>query len=225
MCVCVCVCVCVCDLSTFISRILISGAITPGSISWKRISVLPVKEAVHVFCVSEKPVGALIPPQKLRTPQWGCWACFAGGYMPPPYSAPPPEGSEGRRCCYEDHWVVLVPSLILSPHSGPPHMSRVSMKGSGDASDLTDASELWGCEAEAQSSRFQTTEGFMSCCWDTSIGKDHQHSPNQASSGRWEVTGNGSLTTEGCAPRLPPFVLPCSHTCSTNSHQAPSAWQ
>ena len=156
---CVCVCVCVCDLSTFISRILISGAITPGSISWKRISVLPVKEAVHVFCVSEKPVGALIPPQKLRTPQWGCWVCFAGGYMPPPYSAPPPEGSEGRRCCYEDHWVVLVPSLILSPHSGPPHMSRVSMKGSGDASDLTDASELWGCEAEAQSSRFQTTEG------------------------------------------------------------------
>ena len=133
---------CLCDLSTFISRILISSAITPGSTSCKRISVLSVKEAVHVFCVSEKPVGALIPPRKLRTPQWGCWACCAGGYMPPPYSAPPPEGSEGRRCCYEDHWVVLVPSLILSPHSGPPHMSRVSMKGSGDASDLTSNAPL-----------------------------------------------------------------------------------
>lgn len=217
--------VCLCDLSTFISRILISGNITPGSTSWKCISVLPVKEAVRVFCVSEKPLGALIPPRKLRTPQWGCRACCAGGYLPPPYSAPPPEGSGGRRCCYEDHWVVLVPSLILSPHPGPPHMSGVSMKGSGDASDLTDASELWGCEAEAQSSGFQTTEGFMSCCWDMSIGKDHQHSLNQASSGRWEVTGSGSLTTEVCASHLPPFILPCSHTCSTNSHQAPSAWQ
>ena len=115
--------------------------------------------------------------------------------------------------------------IVWKPHPGPPYVSRVSMKGSGDASDLTDASELWGCEVEAQSSGFQTTEGFMSCCWDTDLGKDHQHSPNQASSGRWEVTGNGSLTTEGCASRLPPFVLPCSHTCSTNSPQAPGAWQ
>lgn len=71
--------VCLCDLSTFISRILISSNITPGSASWKRISVLPVKEAVRVFCVSEKPLGALIPPQKLQTPQWGCRACCAGG--------------------------------------------------------------------------------------------------------------------------------------------------
>lgn len=57
-------CVCLCDFSTFISRILISGNITPGSTSWKCISVLPVKEAVRVFCVSEKPLGALIPPRK-----------------------------------------------------------------------------------------------------------------------------------------------------------------
>ena len=99
-------------------------------------------------------------------------------------------------------------SPILPPHPGPPHMSGVSMKGSGDASDLTDASELWGWEAEAQSSGFQTTEGFMSCCWDMSIGKDHQHSLNQASSGRWEVTGSGSLTTEGCASHLPPLSFP-----------------
>lgn len=110
---------------------------------------------------------------------------------------------------------MLIPSLSLSPHPGPSHMSGVSMKGSGDASYLTDASELWDCEAEAQSSGFQTTEGFMSYCWDMSIGKDHQHSPNQASSGRREVTGSGSLTIEGCASRLPPFILPCSHTCST----------
>ena len=95
---------CLCDLSTFISRILISGAITPGSTSWKCISVLPVKEAVHVFCVNEKPVGALLSPQKLQTLQWGCRACCPSGYMSAPYSAPPPEGSGGPRCCCKDHW-------------------------------------------------------------------------------------------------------------------------
>lgn len=48
----------------------------------------------------------------------------------------------------------------------------------------------------------------MSCCWDMSIGKDHSvHSLNQASSGRWEVTGSGSLTTEVCASHLL-FILP-----------------
>lgn len=41
--------------------------------------------------------------------------------------------------------MVLVSSLILSPkHPGPPHMSGVSMKGSGDASDLTDVLQSSG---------------------------------------------------------------------------------
>lgn len=39
---------CVCAPSRFISRTLISGVVTPGSTSWRRISAPPVKEAAHV---------------------------------------------------------------------------------------------------------------------------------------------------------------------------------
>ena len=45
----------------------------------------------------------LLGSSRLFSGDAGLVACTSG-YMSAPYSAPPPEGSGGPRCCCEDHW-------------------------------------------------------------------------------------------------------------------------
>lgn len=61
----------VCDLFAFLSRILISGVLTPGSTSWKRISALLGKETAHVSVsvqIQGRPYS--LPPRRLSAPCW-----------------------------------------------------------------------------------------------------------------------------------------------------------